>query len=184
MLTDIESVAACMPGASITQKLDEQHYQGTVSVKIGPATMAFRGTIEVREQDAQHRTLRLGAKGTDTSGSSAASLDLTARVEAAAAGASALLGTIEASVSGRAAAFGGRMMEAVADQILQQFAANFSARVSARQRPPPGGGSDAASPAPASGPASPAAPRPLNGLALMWAVIRAWLRGLLARKTT
>ncbi|MFM7658869.1 MAG: SRPBCC domain-containing protein, partial [Burkholderiaceae bacterium] len=48
MLCDIEAVASCMPGARITERIDAQHYKGTVSVKFGPASMSFRGEIEVK----------------------------------------------------------------------------------------------------------------------------------------
>ena len=131
MLQDIEAVASCMPGAKITERIDAEHYKGTVAMKVGPASLTFRGEIEVKENDAATQTLRLIAKGTDTSGTSAASLDLTARVEAGEGGASALVGKSHASVSGKAATFGGRMMDAIADQILKQFAANFAARLTA-----------------------------------------------------
>src|SRR5215831_8887228 len=80
-LADVETVASCMPGAKITERIDDAHYKGTVTVKVGPAMLAFRGEIEVKEKDAAARSLRLVAKGTDTSGTSAASLDLTARAE-------------------------------------------------------------------------------------------------------
>ena len=39
-------------------------------------------------------------------------------------------------MSGKAAAFGGRMMNTVADQMLKQFADNFAARVGAIAEPP------------------------------------------------
>ena len=162
-----------MPGAKITERLDDKHYKGTVTVKVGPATLAFRGDIEVMELDADKQTLRLVASGTDSSGSSGASLDLTARVEAAADGQSALIGNSEASVSGKAAAFGGRMMETVADQILKQFAANFAARIAAQQSPPPAtassttqpGATVAAAPSAAAPPRNPPPQQELNGLA-------------------
>jgi carbon monoxide dehydrogenase subunit G len=173
-LTDIEAVAACVPGAKVTERLDDTHYKGTATIKIGPATLSFRGDIEVQQLDAAKRTLQLVAKGTDTSGSSVASMDLTARVEAAANGSSALVGTSESTVSGKAAVFGGRMMEGVADQLLKQFAANFTTRVEAI-RPAAGATPDAVStPVPA--------PRPLNGIAFLWAVLRDWLRGLFAKR--
>jgi len=205
-LTDIAGVAACMPGAAITEKVDDRHYKGTVKVKVGPAMLSFRGDIEVLEFDAATRALRLAAKGTDTSGTSVASMDLTARVEAAEGGSSQLAGHSEASVGGKAATFGGRMMEAVADQILTQFAANFAARVAGASGGPPGPAAGAsagvatadaagiASTAPptlsgaAAAPATAAAPpeareaAPLNGLALLWAALRAWLRGLFSKK--
>ena len=130
-LQNIEAVAGCMPGAKITERLDDGRYKGTVTVKIGPATMSFRGEVEVRDIDPGQMSLRLLAKGTDSTGTSGASMDLKARVESTGDGSSNLLGNSEVSMSGKAAAFGGRMMNSVADQLLQQFAANFAAQVSA-----------------------------------------------------
>ena len=117
------------------------------------------------------RTLRLIGKGSDTTGTSGASLDLTARVEAAEGGLSNLVGKSEATVSGKAAAFGGRMMNAIADQVLQQFAANFAAQVELLKAPQAGTAPLAAPP-----------PRELNGLALFWAILKDWLSGFFARK--
>ncbi|HXL82700.1 MAG TPA: SRPBCC family protein [Casimicrobiaceae bacterium] len=185
LLQDIEAVAECMPGAAITERIDAQHYKGTVALKVGPASLKFRGEIEVKELDAAARTLRLLAKGTDTSGSSAASMDLTARVEAADGGLSRLVGQSEASVSGKVAAFAARMMEALADQILKQFAANFAARLAAQQpaSPQPPAPAGAAAPG-AAGAVAAAAPQrqELNGIALLWTVLKDWLRGLFAKK--
>ncbi|HEX7272132.1 MAG TPA: SRPBCC family protein [Casimicrobiaceae bacterium] len=174
-LTDIEAVAACVPGAKVTERIDDTHYKGTATIKIGPATLAFRGDIEVLQLDAAKRTLQLVAKGTDASGSSAASLDLTARIEAAGEGSSVLVGTSESTVSGKAAVFGGRMMEGAAEQIMKQFAANFTARVEAIR---PAGAAAASDTASTSAPA----PQALNGLAFLWAVLKDWLRGLFTKK--
>ncbi|MGP1679076.1 MAG: SRPBCC family protein [Burkholderiales bacterium] len=172
-LQDIAAVGACMPGAKITERLDDTHYKGMVTVKVGPATMSFRGDIEVREVDAATRTVRLIGKGSDTTGSSGASIDLTARVEAAEGGASNLVGKSEASVSGKAAAFGGRMMNSVADQVLKQFAANFAAQVESLKAAQAGVATAASPP--------PAQPE-LNGLALFWAILRDWLSGFFSKK--
>jgi len=209
VLSDIERVAGCMPGAKITQRVDDTHYKGTVAVKLGPANLTFRGDIEVKALDADTRTLTLSAKGNDTTGASFATMDLTARVEPAADGTSVLVGTSEASVGGKAAAFGGRMMDAVSDQILKQFAANFAARVAdaeaaqaAYQAPAataeapaiPGtataaAGSDQSAPVPTAPPAHAAdsasrsaPPAELNGFGLLWAIFSDWLRGLFRRK--
>jgi len=184
VLRDIESVAGCMPGAKITERIGEQLYKGTVAVKFGPASMSFRGEVQVSQLDAATRTLRLVGKGTDTTGSSGASMDLTARVDAIDAATCNLVGTSEVAMSGKAATFGGRMMGSVADQVLKQFAANFAAKVQALQASaatprsdgPPGA---ADRPAAAAPPAPlPSAPTELNGLALAWAVIKDWLRSL------
>ncbi len=85
-------------------------------------------------------------------------------------------------MSGKAAAFGGRMMNTVADQILKQFADNFAALVRARQAQPMPESS--ATDAPAATPAAPAPQAELNGMALAWAVVRDWLRGIFSRKAT
>ena len=132
-LQDIEGVAGCMPGAKITERVDATHYKGTISVRVGPASMAFKGELEVLELNAAQRTLHLVGKGSDTTGSSGASMDLLARIEPGATeNACTLVGRSEVAMSGKAAAFGGRMMGSVADQILKQFAANFAAQVKSR----------------------------------------------------
>jgi uncharacterized protein len=210
-LQNVEAVAGCMPGAKITERLAENRYKGTVTVKVGPATMSFRGEVEMKDVDPAARTLRLLGKGTDSTGSSAASMDLTARVEAAADGLSTLVGSCEVSMSGKAATFGGRMMGSVADQILKQFADNFAAQVGAlqaqRAAAPAAGTRAAPASAPVAAPAAgqaatraadaPAAAAPatgvatpapqvaseLNGLALLWGVLKDWLRDLFGKKT-
>lgn len=203
-LQDIEAVAACMPGAKITERRPGGGYKGTVTVRVGPATMSFRGEVDVHDVDSTAHSLRLLGKGTDTTGSSGASMDLAARIEPAGDDASNLVGHSEVSMSGKAAAFGGRMMNSVADQVLKQFAENFAAGVAARSArraasastgtPAPGGavpapGTEAVDP-PASVNAAVTTSTPqraaneLNGIALFWAVIKDWLRGVFGRKTS
>ena len=181
-LQNIEAVAGCMPGAKITERLDEGRFKGTVTTKVGPATMSFRGDVQVTELDANTRSLRLLGKGTDSTGSSGASMNLAARIEAAEGGLCTLVGMSELSMSGKAAAFGGRMMSTVGDQILKQFADNFAAQVSALQalRAAPAAPGGAANSAPAAAPA--AAARQLNLLALAWTIFKDWLRGLFSKR--
>lgn len=205
-LQNIEAVAACMPGAKITECLADGRFKGTVSVKVGPASMSFRGEVEIRDIDAAQKSLRLIGKGTDSTGTSGASMDLAARIAQGDGGLSNLVGRSNVSMSGKAAAFGGRMMTSVADQILKQFAANFAAQVSARSVEPPtpptaGGDRDAGAMAAAAAPGGrenpagldsshqsaatplPPAARELDGLALAWAVFKDWLRGLFGKRT-
>lgn len=129
LLCDIETVAGCMPGARITERIDEQRFKGLVAVRFGPASLSFRGEIAVKSIDATGRTLVLSGRGTDATGSSGASMDLTARIEAIDTHNCRLIGNSTISVSGKAATFGGRMMGSVADQVLKQFADHFGARV-------------------------------------------------------
>jgi len=173
-LQDIAAVASCMPGAKITERVDATHYKGTVGVKVGPASLSFRGDIEVRSVDESARALRLFAKGTDTTGGSGASMDLTASVVVLDANSCNLVGESEVSMSGKAAAFGSRLIGPVSDQVLSQFAANFAARLQAMPvQAAPAQAQAAAAQAPEA--------KPLNALSLMWAIIRGWFRSLFAR---
>ena len=63
VLRDVKSTAGCMPGANITEQIDDTHYKGTVKVKVGPANAAFAGDIEVQGLDDDGRRLQLMAKG-------------------------------------------------------------------------------------------------------------------------
>jgi uncharacterized protein len=196
LLQDIESVAGCMPGAKITERVDDTHYKGTITVRLGPATMAFKGVIEVLALDPAERSLHMIGKGEDATGTSAASMDLNAAIQAAG-DTCELTGKSEVTMSGKAAALGGRLMGPVADQMLKQFVANFAARLAALQaqqsqqaaqhEQASGGGETSAGnqQAAASAAASPTeAPQSeLNGLALAWAVLRDWVRGLFSHKT-
>jgi len=95
-------------------------------------------------------------------------MDLVASIEPGAdTGSINLVGRSEVTMSGKAAAFGGRMMGTVADQILKQFAGNFSAQV--QERAAAAKGSDGGS------------AKELNALTLIWAGLRDWLRGLFRR---
>ena len=132
LLQDIEGVASCMPGAKITERIDATHYKGTVAVKLGPAACRFAARSRCRRSTPATRTLQLVGKGTDTAGGSGASMDLTARDRGRSTQRRATWSArSEVSMSGKAAAFGGRMMGPVADQVLEQFAGNFAAQVQA-----------------------------------------------------
>jgi len=193
LLREVERVAGCMPGARITERVDDRHYKGTVAVKFGPVSLSFRGEVEVLALEPASRTLRLIGKGTDTTGGSGASLDLTARVEPLDTTSSNLVGNAEVALNGKAATFGGRMAESVAEQVLSQFAANFAAALQAGQTSTAGAGStsaagsgagSAARSGTASGASVATVSQPasssgeLNALALLWAVVRGWLRSL------
>jgi len=200
VLSDIHAIAACMPGAAITQQIDATHYKGTVKSKIGPAVMSFGGDIEMQGLDEATRELKMLGKGADKAGSSA-SMQLTARLEdGEAPGTTVLLGQATITVSGKLAQFGSRLLVPVSDAMLAQFANNFSAAAAAvpLDEPIAVAALAAADAAPAAADAAPAAaqvqaPRPpaapapapakeLNALALMWTVFKSWLAGLFVKK--
>ncbi len=129
VLSDIRATAACMPGAQITEQLDDTHFKGTVRSKVGPAVMTFNGDIELQGLDAATKELKMLGKGADKSGSSA-SMQLTAHLEPADDGC-ALVGVATIIVSGKLAQFGSRLLVPVSDAMLAQFADNFRAAAAA-----------------------------------------------------
>ena len=210
VLRDIRAVAACMPGAQITEQIDDTHFKGTVKSKVGPAVMSFGGDIELQGLDAEARSLQMLGKGADKAGSSA-SMQLTAHLEAVdsgeAAGTSVLVGQATILVSGKLAQFGSRLLVPVSDAMLAQFADNFrkaaAAVVSAQAEAataasaaPAAAAAAAPDAAPGAGPSATPPPRPaaqpvsapapavqeLNALGLMWTVFKGWLAGLFGKK--
>jgi carbon monoxide dehydrogenase subunit G len=176
VLRDVKATAGCMPGAEITEQLDATHYKGSVKVKVGPANAAFAGDIEVLALDEKAMMLQLLGKGADRSGSSA-SMNLTATVEAGeTAGTSVLVGVAAVIVNGKFAQFGGRLMGQVSDMLLAQFADNFRAAAAALT-PVAASAGAAAGDAPA-----PAKVNEINGLAIVWSLIKSWLSGLFGKR--
>jgi carbon monoxide dehydrogenase subunit G len=173
-LQDIKAVASCMPGAEITEQSDETHFKGSVKIKIGPAVASFKGDIEVQGIDNEKRELVLMGKGSDTKGTSSASMQLTASIRAAENGQCELVGQSVVTVNGKMASFGGRLMDSISQKILQQFADNFSDNVIAA-----GDGADAE--AAASRVAE--APKELNGLALVWQIVTDFFNKLFSRES-
>ncbi len=196
VLRDVRAVADCMPGASITEQVDEKRYKGAVKVRIGPANAQFGGEIEVLGLDEQSRRIQLLGKGADRGGSTA-SMNLTATIEpGASAGESVLVGVADVVVNGKFAQFGGRMMTQVSEMILGQFADNFRASASAL----PATGAAAATPgepagspaegAPGSAAGEPRAREPMaarhaqeiNALSILWRLARDWFARLFGKR--
>jgi len=207
VLSDIRATAACMPGAQITEQIDDTHFKGSVKSKVGPAVMSFGGDIELQGLDEPTRSLKMLGKGADKAGSSA-SMQLTAHLEPEAGGSgTVLVGVATIVVSGKLAQFGSRLLVPVSDAMLAQFADNFRAAAAAvplaapvappAPAPAPVAAAGAAAaahessagtpaPAPVAAPRAPAPPAPvkeLNALALMWTVFKGWLAGLFGKKS-
>lgn len=200
ILGDLKTVAGCMPGAELTEQLSDTSYKGGVKVKVGPAVAQFGGTVDVLEKDDATRKMVLRGKGADKGGSSA-SMDMNAMIEADPANPehSVLHGDAAVIVNGKFAQFGGRLMVQVSDMLLDQFVENF--RQAAHALPAPEGlaattateastAAAAASPAATAKPeasAPPAAAQPkvakeINGLAIVWTLIKNWFAGLFGKR--
>ena len=120
-LTDPYRVAPALPGASITGKVDDQTYTGGITVKVGPVSAKYRGTVRFEKLDPATRTAEIVARGQDTSGRGGADMRMTSRIVEKAAGESEVSVVSEVSVTGIMAQFGRGLMQDVSDQMLQRF---------------------------------------------------------------
>ena len=179
ILSDLESVASCMPGASLGEKTGDNAFKGSVKVKVGPATAQFGGEVEILSMDAANLSLVLKGKGADKGGSSA-SMELEASIEDAD-GQAVLVGLATVVVNGKFAQFGGRMMVQVSDVILKQFVDNFIGKAQALGEEPARGGEKSSDKPVVQTNSEPA--NELNGLAIFWALLKGWLGGLFGKKS-
>jgi carbon monoxide dehydrogenase subunit G len=181
VLTDVERIAPCMPGAQLTE-VDGDVYHGIVKVKVGPITAQYSGEARFKELDAQRRHAVLEAKGKEKSGRGLASALVTADLEGNGDSTKVRVST-DLTISGPLAQFGRGAIAEVSAKLLGQFAdclrqtvldspsATPAAASTAPVTPAPGpaaaGASAAGAPAaaeaaapgsPASEPAAPTAP--------------------------
>ena len=125
VLKDIPRVASCIPGAEITDVVDDRTYRAKVSLKVGPVSATYNGTIVVDQlDDATHRA-QFSIIGDEARGRGGVRSTMTSNVEATGSGSRVTL-RADAKVSGVIATVGGRMIEGVAKKQIATFAENLS----------------------------------------------------------
>ena len=120
VLLDVERVAPCLPGAEV-EKAEGDAYNGTMTVKIGPITAKYKGTIEIEEaDDSAHRAV-MKAKARDARGQGGAQATITSTMESSDEGTRVKVET-DMRVTGAAAQFGRGVMQDVSAQMMGRFA--------------------------------------------------------------
>ena len=192
-LNDLERVAPCLPGAAITSHDEDGTYHGTFTVKLGPMTAAYNGTIKIEDVDEASHRATLKARGTDKRGQGGANATIVntlsehdggTRVEA----------VTDFNITGRLAQFGrGGMMQDVSNRLLRDFAACLSTRLAepSKHEAPSGAEvaageaapEEVAAAAPSTPPPSapPPAAEPLKGGSLFFSVLWERIKGLFRR---
>jgi carbon monoxide dehydrogenase subunit G len=130
VLMDIRRIAPCMPGAELTDVVDERTYKGRIGVRLGPVALTFAGTVKFEEIDAVGHTARLVAQGSDAKGRGAANAVAAFQLEPAGAGTKVLVHT-SLNLSGAVAQYGRGVgiIQLTAAQIVSQFATNLKAQL-------------------------------------------------------
>ncbi|HLI43949.1 MAG TPA: SRPBCC family protein [Acidimicrobiales bacterium] len=153
VLTDVERIAPCMPGAQL-KEVEGDEYRGIVKVKVGPITASYRGAARIEQLDADHHRAVLKAEGRETRGQGNASATITASLAEAGDGRTAVSVVTDLNITGKVAQFGRGVLADVSAKLLEQFVANLESTVLA-PAPPAGEGAPPAAtgPEPAEEPA-------------------------------
>ena len=124
-LTNPKIIVVCIPGAQLTETIDEDHFKVKISIKIGPVIAKYSGEVEFSKRDSSTYELVMIGKGADINGKGGAAMNM-----------GIILKELETftevyckmtvSITGRIAQFGSRMFEAVNNKLFDQFINNFS----------------------------------------------------------
>ena len=151
-LTDPYRVARCLPGAAITERVDDQNYTGTITIKVGPVSASYKGKVRFEKLDPEAGTAEIVASGQDVKGKGGADMRMQSRLKEVAPGKTEVSATSQVNITGILAQMGARMIQDVSDQMLQKFTEAMQAELGSTASGTEAGNS----PAPAA--ASPNAP--------------------------
>ena len=151
MLVDVERVAPCLPGAEITGQGPDGSYEGNFTVKLGPTTASYRGSLRMDALDEASRTATMHAKGTDKRGQGGANATIVSTMRQE--GEETVVDVVtDFTITGRLARFGrGGMIEDISKRMLRDFSQCLQASMASEPAP-------AASEAPAAAAAAPVTP--------------------------
>ena len=119
ILTDLERIAPCMPGAQL-QEVEGEEYRGIVKIKVGPITAQYKGAATFTSLDESARVAVLRAEGRETRGQGNANATITATLTSDADGTAVSVVT-DLQITGRVAQFGRGVLADVSAKLLDQF---------------------------------------------------------------
>lgn len=131
-LSDPEKVVICVPGASLTEKVDEDNYKGEVELKFGPVKAKYTGLIHFLERDATVHKMVLKGTGTDSKGKGGAEMRMEGNLAPKGTGTEVNI-SMQVSITGMLAQFGSRMINDVTNQVFNQFVGNFKNQLEGKE---------------------------------------------------
>jgi len=182
-LLDVERIAPCMPGAELTETVDERTWKGKVNMKLGPVSLGFAGTVAMEERDDEHHRVVLHAKGMEQKGKGAANAVVTSWLEA---GDDETLVKMSADIqlTGAVAQLSRGLLPEVSRKLTAQFAECLHESMVAAEAAAPGG--EAAATAGERAVAAPVQAKPISGIRLglsaVWSAISGFVRRIFGRR--
>jgi uncharacterized protein len=163
-LSDPRKVAVCVPGAQITEQVDEKTYKGAISVKVGPSVTDYKGEVTIVRLDPQKHEIEILGKGQDVRGRGSASMKMTGKLRALNDGGTEVTSISELNVVGILAQMGSRVITEVSNIMFAEFTTNFQTQLEGL--------------ASASQPAVEATAKPISAISLAWQAIKELFRRL------
>jgi carbon monoxide dehydrogenase subunit G len=131
VLLDVERIAPCMPGASVTS-VEGDEIEGQVKVKLGPLSLTYKGTAKFTDKDQASHAISIEATGKETRGSGTASATVQAKLTPGDSAGQTLVSIhTSLNVTGKPAQFGRSLLPEVSGKLIQQFATNLEAMINA-----------------------------------------------------
>lgn len=135
-MLDVRKIAPCVPGAELTEVINDKTYAGKIGVKLGPIEVAYRGKIFLEEVDEQAHTVRLRGEGQESKGRGGASATVTAEMHEDG-GQTVVSMDSEVGVTGLVAQFGrSAIMQDISQRMAQRFADCLEREIKAAQAVP------------------------------------------------
>lgn len=126
VMIDPSFMVKSVPGAELTELLDDRNFNGKISLKIGPVTAKFNGEAKFTKLVEEDYELTLEGKGLDTSGKGGANMTMNIKLAPIDDGGTEMKSSMSLSITGRLAQFGGRMIVAVNNKMFDQWAKSFT----------------------------------------------------------
>jgi carbon monoxide dehydrogenase subunit G len=120
-LTDPHRVVRCLPGAALTEQVDERTWAGTITVKVGPVSASYKGKVRFERLDAAAHEAEIAASGQDVRGKGGADMRMKSRLAERSARETEVAATSEVNVTGILAQLGRGMIQDVSDQMFEKF---------------------------------------------------------------
>ncbi|HEY6308326.1 MAG TPA: SRPBCC family protein [Candidatus Angelobacter sp.] len=159
-LSDPRKVVTCVPGAQITEQVDERTYKGAISVKVGPSVTDYRGEVQIVRLDAQAHEIEILGKGQDVRGKGSASMKMTGKLTALPDGGAEVVTVSELNVVGILAQMGNRVINEVSNIMFEKFMNDFRQKLQA--------GPDQAAPE-----SQPSGPKPVSAVSVAFSALKA-----------
>jgi len=134
-LLDPRRVAPCMPGAELTEIVNDHQYKGKVNIKMGPVSLSFNGDVDITERDDTGKRMVMKAKGSELKGKGQADATITSWLERNGSGTKMRISQ-DINLSGPLAQYGRGMIQDVSGTLMNEFAGRIQADLSRKNGAP------------------------------------------------